>query len=68
MWTAVLRTVTEETGKTALVTHMPGLTDLARGRLYRRDIDLADEPVFRHNPRLAFNEKREKSDHSRQLE
>jgi ADP-heptose:LPS heptosyltransferase len=68
MWTAVLRTVTEETGKSALVTHMPGLTDLARGRLYRGDVSLSDDPIFRHNPRLAFNETRAKTAAERRID
>jgi hypothetical protein len=68
MWTAVLRTVEEETGKSALVTHMPGLSDLMRGRLFRGDIGLSNDPIFRHNPRLAFNEIRTKTNVERRID
>ena len=56
LWTAALRDLTEQTGKAALVTHMPAISDLARGRLYRGDESFADSPVFRDNPRLVFNQ------------
>ena len=68
MWTAVLRTVTEETGKSALVTHMPALTDLVRGRLYRGDVGLSDDSIFLHNPRLAFIETRAKTAVERRID
>jgi hypothetical protein len=68
LWTAALRAMTEEAGKAALVTHMPAFTDLARGRLYKGDVSLADSPVFRNNPRLVFSQARTRGTLARHMD
>lgn len=54
IWTAVFRTINEVDNKPVRVAHKPLLSDLLAGRLYNRAVGLADDPVFRGNPRLEF--------------
>lgn len=61
IWTAVLRGIAEHDGRPAVVCHRPQPSDLLMGRLHDRTRSLADDPIFRANPRLRFTEAREKS-------
>lgn len=60
MWTAVARAIADRTGRPALFAARPGVTDLLTGRLHDRSVTYRDDPVFRHNPHIAFPEQRPK--------
>lgn len=59
-WTAAIRDVAERTGKKVRVCGTPALSDLLCGRLYNGTRDYAEDPVFRHNPRVVFPPARKK--------
>lgn len=52
LWTSVIRTLHEASGRPVRVCHTPLVSDLAAGRLYCGDVSLAGDPVFLHNPRV----------------
>lgn len=54
IWTAVFKSLNEAEGKPVRVAYKPGLSDLLRGRLYNGATDLAEDAIFRGNPRLEF--------------
>jgi hypothetical protein len=54
MWTAVLREIERHDGQPPIVCHRPQFSDLLMGRLNDRTRSLAEDPVFRRNPRITF--------------
>ena len=68
IWSAVLKNLHEAEAKPVLVAHKPLLSDLLCGRLHNRAVGLADDEVFRGNPRLIFTEPRPKGAFARLLD
>ncbi|MDP6371291.1 MAG: glycosyltransferase family 9 protein, partial [Vicinamibacterales bacterium] len=58
LWSSVFRTLSETTRRPVRVSSAPLVSDLFAGRLYRGDSSWADNPIFRHNPRLDFPPRR----------
>jgi hypothetical protein len=54
IWTTVFKALAARTGRAIAPVHMPLLSDLLAGALYDRSVSLADDPIYRLNPRLAF--------------
>jgi hypothetical protein len=61
LWTSVIRSLHEESGRRVRVCHRPMVSDLVAGRLYRGEVSLAEDPVFHGNPRIEFPPLVEKS-------
>ncbi len=53
LWSSVIRTLHERSGEPVRVCYAPMASDLAAGRLYRGDVTLADDLIFRGNPRIV---------------
>jgi hypothetical protein len=54
LWSSVIRTLHERSGRPVRVAHTPQLSDVLAGRDYRGEISLANDVVFRGNPRIEF--------------
>ncbi len=61
LWTSVIRTLNEQSGRPVRVCHTPLVSDLVAGRLYCGDVSLADDPVFLNNPRIECPPTRRKT-------
>ena len=68
IFTSVFKALNERDGLPIVVCHKPGLSDLLAGRLYDGAVSLADDEIFRSNPRLRFTEARPKSALARLLD
>jgi hypothetical protein len=54
IWTTVFKALNARMGRAVAPVHMPLLSDLAAGALYDRSVSLADDAIYRFNPRLDF--------------
>jgi hypothetical protein len=61
IWTTVFRALNLRTGRAVAPVHMPLASDLAAGALYDRSLSLADDAIYRFNPRLVFPQTSAKS-------
>ncbi len=68
IWTTVFKALNARTGRTVAPVHMPLLSDLATGALYDRSVSLADDAIYRLNPRLVFPPARPKNAVARLLD
>lgn len=60
IWTSAIKTLHESGTQPLAAVNLPGLSDLLAGRLYDASASLADDAIFRGNPRLMFFEARPK--------
>jgi hypothetical protein len=60
IWTSVFAILNQRDGVRLSPVHLPGLSDLVRGLLYDRSIDLSNDAIYCDNPRLAFMKVRAK--------
>jgi hypothetical protein len=54
IWTSVFKTLNERDGRKLAPVHLPQLSDLLAGALRDRAVSLADDAIYRGNPRLVF--------------
>ena len=54
IWTSVFKTLNERDGRKLAPVHLPQLSDLLAGALHDRAVSLAEDAIYRGNPRLVF--------------
>jgi hypothetical protein len=54
LWSSVIRTLNERSGRPVRVGEMPRASDLLAGRAHAGDRSLREDPVFTGNPRIEF--------------
>lgn len=54
IWTTIFKALNERTGRKVAPVNTPRITDLLSGRKFDASRNLADDPIFRNNPRLVF--------------
>lgn len=60
IWTSALKTLHEAEGRPLTLVHQPLLSDLVAGRLHDGAVSLAEDAIFRGNPRFTFTDRRPK--------
>jgi hypothetical protein len=68
IWSAVIRQMTQHTGRPVVVCDEPLLSDVLRGHLYNTEKSYEHDPVFEHNPRVIFPPQRLKPDWARRVD
>jgi hypothetical protein len=68
IWTSVFKALNARAGRAVAPVHMPLLSDLAAGALQDRSMSLADDAIYRLNPRLVFPPSRAKNVAARLLD
>lgn len=54
IWTTVFKALNTHSGRKIAPVHMPKLSDLLAGRNYDASVSLAEDAIYRGNPRLIF--------------
>lgn len=54
IWTTIFKVLNERSGRKLAPVHTPSLSDILSGRAYDASKSLADDAIFRGNPRLEF--------------
>jgi len=68
IWTSVFKALNTQTGRAVSPVHMPLPSDLAAGALHDRSVSLAEDAIYRLNPRLVFPPARAKNVAARLLD
>jgi hypothetical protein len=68
IWTTVFKALNTRNARAVAPVHMPLASDLAAGAVYDRSVSLADDAIYRFNPRLAFPPTRAKNAVARLLD